>query len=320
MADAVQLLPKSQTKSMPKFLATLRDEHRYFQSLIDIGREQLELLEKDGKPDLDILQDVLRYLAEYPEDSHHPREDLMFERVLKLHSPSSSQIDKLVEGHVYIHDMSNKLYVMAMRANNGENIRRKVFARDLRCFFDGYEKHMHEEDEIVFVRALAVLDDADWADLDARLEDIDDPLFGTRVRRRYRRLANVLDAKLGVAKRDLVAAEYLGLGALIESLVIISETTINVGFVVYDRTGQTLRENLATARDGIRSRRLTKILGLPFQLGGNSLQNLRGGIGEAKVIVSKAAEQLKTPYNMRMDALKDILREDFGTQGRSADN
>ena len=301
-----------ETQPVPEFLRTLQDEHRYFQSLIDIAIEQIKLLEENGDVDLDILQDLLRYLTEYPEDYHHPREDLMFDRMRDVDPESGKHIDKLLEGHVSIHDASNKLYFTVMRANNGENIRRGKLTRDLKRFIDGYEKHMHDEDGVVFVRALKVLSDDDWAELEDGLEHVDDPLFGTRVRRRYRHLANVLEARLGVAKRDLVAAEYLSLGALIDSMITISDATINIGYILRDRTGQTIRENLATARDTVKSGKFVEIVKLPSRLNRNALDNLRDGFQETKVLLNKAAEDIRTPYNMRVDTLKDILREDFG--------
>jgi hypothetical protein len=48
------------------------------------------------------------------------------------------------------------------------------------------------------------------------------------------------------------------------------------------------------------------------RLNENSLNNLRDGFQETKVLLRKAAEDIRTPYNMRVDTLKDILREDFG--------
>ncbi len=301
------------TQQAPGFLRTLQDEHRYFQSLIDIAIEQQKLLEEDGDVDLDILQDLLQYLAEYPEDYHHPREDLMFDRLRELDPGSGKHIDKLLEGHASIHEASNKLYFMVMRANNGESIRRGQLSRDLRQFIDSYEEHMHDEDDVVFVRAKKALNDNDWEELEEGLEHVDDPLFGTRVRRRYRHLANVLEARLGVAKRDLIAAEYLSLGALIDSMITISDATINIGYILRDRTGQTFRENFATARDTVKSGKFVEIVKLPSRLNENALDNLRDGFQETKDLVRKAAEDIRTPYNMRVDTLKDILREDFGS-------
>jgi hemerythrin-like domain-containing protein len=309
---AVSETQKDETQEIPKFLGTLKDEHRYFQSLFDIAHEQQELLEDDGDVDLDILQEVLQYLAEYPDDYHHPREDLMFDRLREMDSESGKIIDKVLEGHEEIHKESNRLYFTVMRANNGENIRRGKLSGDLERFVAGYEKHMHEEEDLVFTRALETLSDEDWTELDEQMEQVDDPLFGTRVRRRYRHLANVLEARLGVAKRDLVAAEYLSLGALIDSFIMISETTINLGYILSDRTGQTWRENFATARDTLKSGKFIEIAKLPVRLNENSLNNLRDGFQETKVLLRKAAEDIRTPYNMRVDTLKDILREDFG--------
>lgn len=306
-------LQAAATQPVPDFLRTLQEEHRYFQSLIDIAIEQHKLLEEDGNVDLDILQELLQYLTEYPEDYHHPREDMMFDRLREVDPGSSEHIDKLLQGHETIHDASNKLYFAVMRANNGENIHRGKMARDLKHFIDGYEKHMHDEDGVVFVRALQALNDDDWEQLDEGLEHIDDPLFGTRVRRRYRRLANTLEARLGVAKRDLVAAEYLSLGALIDGFITLSDTTVNIGYILRDKTGQTFRENMDATREGIQSGSFVKFVKLPTTCGGNALRNARDGLKETRELVRKAVDDLRTPYNMRVDTLKEILREDFGS-------
>ncbi|MDH3616407.1 MAG: hemerythrin domain-containing protein [Gammaproteobacteria bacterium] len=305
--------PEVEDEEVPEFLATLRDEHRYFQSLLDIAREQQELLENKGDVDLDILQDVLQYLSEYPDDYHHPRENLMFTRLREVDGGSGRLLDRLLAGHHEMEKESNRLYFTVMRANNGENIRRRKLSEDLNRFVEGYEKHMDDEDNVIFLRALNALSDKDWAELDDGMEHVEDPLFGARVRRRYRHLANVLEARLGVAKRDLIAAEYLSLGALIDSMITISETTINISYILRDRTGQTLRENFATARDTVKSGKFVEIVKLPSRLNKNALDNVRDGFKETKDLVRKAAEDIRTPYNMRVDTLKDILREDFGS-------
>ncbi|MCP5092036.1 MAG: hypothetical protein GY949_14045, partial [Gammaproteobacteria bacterium] len=297
-----------ETRAVPEFLRALQDEHRYFQSLIDIAIEQQNLLEEDGDVDLDILQDLLQYLSEYPEDYHHPREDLMFDRLREVDPESGKYIDELLEGHESIHDASNKLYFKVMRTNNGENIRRDKLSRDLKQFIDGYEKRMHDEDDVVFVRAQKALNDDDWEALEEGLEHVEDPLFGRRVRRRYRRLANTLEARLGVAKRDLVVAEYLSLGPLIDGFITLSDTTVNIGYIVRDRTSQTFRENLDTTRDTLSSGKFIEIAKLPSRLNQNTFKNVRDGFHETKDLLSKAVEDFRTPYNMRVDTLKDILR------------
>ena len=296
---------------MPEYLSTLLDEHRYFQSLLDVAREQQALLDERGEVDLDILQRLLQYLAEYPEDHHHPREDLLFERLRDKDAGSGEALNTLLAGHEDIHKESSRLYFTVMRLNNGENIRRGPLARDLGRFVERYEKHMHDEEEVIFPRAVEVLGEEDWQALVASVEHIEDPLFGTRVRRRYRPLGNYLEARLGIVRRDFVAMEFLSLGALIDNMVTISDVTIGLASVLRDRTGQTWRENLAAARDGLRSRKLSAVMALPSKMTGNTYRNTKDGLKDSKDIVCKAMEDIRTPYNMRMDALKRMLREDW---------
>ncbi len=118
---------------------------------------------------------------------------------------------------------------------------------------------------------------------------------------------------MGVAKRDLVAAEYLSLGALIDGFITLSDTSVNIGYILRDRTSQTFRENLDATREGFRSGSLADVVRLPTTCSSNALRNARDGFRETKDLVRKAVEDLRTPYNMRVDTLKEILREDFGS-------
>lgn len=297
---------------MPAFLKTLREEHSYFSSLLQIVSEQRKFIADGNEVDFQILQDALRYLSEYPEDYHHPREDLLFDRLQsKVGQRSGKMLTSLLRGHEQIHKESIRLYFTVMRANNGEDVRRSKLAEDLGFFVDAYDKHMRDEDDVIFRRALEVLDKDDWEALDEGMEKVEDPLFGTRVRRRYRHLANVLETRLGVAKRDLVIAEYLSLGAVIDNLVTISEAAAGLGMIVLDHTGQTFRENMSAARDTVGSGNIGKVARLPFALGGNAIKHLRSGFTESRELVSRAIDDVRTPYAMRVDTLKDILREDW---------
>ena len=298
-------------KRIPEFLTTLQDEHHYFQSLLDIAREQQVLLEDDEDIDFNILQDLLQYLAEYPEDYHHPKEDLLLDRLREVDSASKIIVNRVLATHEDMHKEVNRLYYSVVRANNGEKINRLSMATDLKRFINGYEKHMHDENDVVFVRAFEALSAKDWKHLDATLDHIDDPLFGTRVRRRYRRLAGMLEGRLGLAKRELAMAEFLTLGAVIDGMMTISNTTIDLGHILFDRTGQMWQENLTAARDSVSSGELGPVISLPSQFGTNTFNNLRGGFREAKDLLCKAADEIRTPYNMRMDTLKDLLREDW---------
>ena len=308
----VNEMSTARQESRPQILNALEDEHRYFKSLLDIAAEQQALLANDAEADLDVLQELLRYLADYPEDYHHPREDLLFDRLQKIDQKAGEVIEPLLAGHEEIQKESNRLYFMVMRLNNGENINRSKLAAELGRFVTGYQKHMQEEEASVFPLALDTLSEEDWAEVDLGMEFIEDPLFGTRVRRRYRRLANYLAAKVGVAKRDLVVAEYLSLGALIDGLVTISDTTWNLGSILRDRTSQTWHDNVEATRNGFGSKSLIEFVKLPGRYSGNTLRNLRGGFQDCKNTLRQAARELREPIDMRMDYLKDMLREEWG--------
>lgn len=302
-----------QASAVPVFLRTLRDEHRYFESLLEIAREQQELLAAGGAVDFRILEELLQYLSEYPEDFHHPREDVLFARLREVDSATGEMLDKLLAGHEDIHTESKSLYYTVTRINRGEKVRKRRLAASLDRFLKGYGKHIHDEEEIIFSRALELLSEQDWTEAERSLAHVDDPLFGRRVRRRYRHLANVLEARIGVAKRDLVAAEYLTLGGLIDSLMTLSDATARLGSIVGRKSSQTLQENLAATRDGFSSGKITEVLMLPSRYGSNAIRNLGSGLAESKDLLCRTVDDIRSPYDMRVDTLKDILREDWSS-------
>ena len=140
----------------PAFLSTLYDEHRYFQSLLDIVREQQEMLEDGYRPHLSLLREALEYLADYPDDYHHPREDLLFDRMRNTSTDTQRALDSLIAGHDEINRESNRLYFAVTRACNGEDVRPRKLAEGLKYFVDQYEKHMQVEEEKVFSLAATI--------------------------------------------------------------------------------------------------------------------------------------------------------------------
>ncbi|MEE8445081.1 MAG: hemerythrin domain-containing protein, partial [Alphaproteobacteria bacterium] len=64
-----------------------------------------------------------------------------------------------------------------------------------------YRRHIAFEEERFFPAAEASLTEADWAEIDARLDAPDDPLFGERVAARFRDLREDIDSLVRVARK-----------------------------------------------------------------------------------------------------------------------
>ena len=55
-------------------------EHVYFGQLLKLIRKELDVFHDAGEPNYELIADILRYLREYSDLVHHPREDIAFAR------------------------------------------------------------------------------------------------------------------------------------------------------------------------------------------------------------------------------------------------
>ena len=61
--------------------------------------EELDVLHAEGSPDYQLALDIMHYMTQYPDLFHHPREDVVFERML-LRDPSlSGVLGELLRDH-----------------------------------------------------------------------------------------------------------------------------------------------------------------------------------------------------------------------------
>ena len=75
---------------MPKIIDILLDEHQNIEKLLLVLEHELEVFDRSGRPDYEILQSIIQYFQDYPESCHHPKEEMIFEK-LKLRDPAAAK-------------------------------------------------------------------------------------------------------------------------------------------------------------------------------------------------------------------------------------
>ncbi len=66
---------------METLLDKLHLDHINISRLLDILDEQIRRYGRGQTPDYPLIVDILRYMEDYPDTVHHPREDMMFGRM-----------------------------------------------------------------------------------------------------------------------------------------------------------------------------------------------------------------------------------------------
>lgn len=154
-------------------------------------------------PDFGVLRAMLFYVDEFPERLHHAKESsLLFPR-LRARSPALGQVlDRLDADHErggqVIRDLEHALLAFEIV---GET-RRKAFEQGITQYVEFALEHMRVEETEVLPVADKLLQDDDWAALDAAFLENRDPLTGHPPEEAYRvlfsRIVGQLPAPVGL--------------------------------------------------------------------------------------------------------------------------
>ena len=64
---------------MIRIIETLLEEHRNIEELLLVLERELGVIDRDERPDYEIIQAIISYFQDYPDCCHHPKEDMFFE-------------------------------------------------------------------------------------------------------------------------------------------------------------------------------------------------------------------------------------------------
>jgi len=138
------------------------EEHAYFNRLLEQLRRQLDAFHRGERPNYDLMQDVVRYLREYGDRVHHPREDAAFQRLARRCPELELTLMRLHQEHRVIAHAGETLqrHIDAILAGALEP--RGELEAALATYLVYYGNHIALEEEEILRRAAAELTEADW--------------------------------------------------------------------------------------------------------------------------------------------------------------
>ncbi len=177
---------------MTGVMEELHRDHVHFARLLPILEEELDVLHAAGSPDYQLALDIMHYMTQYPDLFHHPREDVVFERML-LRDPSlSGVLGELLRDHQRLAKIGSDFHDILAGVLEGAIMSREELDRRGRDYLNAMNSHMDVEEGEVFPLAEKLLDDRDWAAVEDAMGRREDPLFGTLVEARYEDLFEYL--------------------------------------------------------------------------------------------------------------------------------
>ena len=177
---------------MPKIIDILLEEHQNIEKLLLVLEHELEIFDRSGRPDYEILQTIIQYFQDYPENCHHPKEELIFEK-LKLRDPAAARRFGDVEAEHGIEARRLRSFSRAVEyVLADQEFLRQSFHLAVHDFIEHQREHLKKEERLLFPAALKALRSEDWAAIDARLDDRKDPLFDSVVEEKFHNLQKTI--------------------------------------------------------------------------------------------------------------------------------
>ena len=177
---------------MPRVIEILIEEHRNIKTLLHVLEQELKLFDQADQPDYQIFRAVIEYFQAYPENYHHPKEDVVYKK-LELRDPA---IAKRIGDAEAEHEVeTNRLREFAQAVEDilgGRELPRQAFHNVVHEFIEHQRQHMDKEERLLFPAAVESLRPEDWADIDARLNDQKDPLFNGAIETKFHALERTI--------------------------------------------------------------------------------------------------------------------------------
>lgn len=188
---------------MQNAIRIIHDEHRSISAVLH-GLKELARLAQDVtvRPRFDALRAMIRYIDEYPERLHHPKEDRHLFAAVEQRAPEARPLIARLkreheEGARLVRELERRLVFFEEGWPEG--------AREFLAAVDAYAQfhwdHMRCEEKELLPLAGKVLGPADWASIDAAFAGNDDPIADLReqdFRELFTRIVSLAPAPIGL--------------------------------------------------------------------------------------------------------------------------
>jgi hemerythrin-like domain-containing protein len=177
---------------MPEIIDILLEEHQNIKKLLLVLEHELELFDAGGRPDYEILESIIQYFQDYPESCHHPKEEMIFKK-LQLVDPAAAKAFGDVEAEHEIEAARLRSFARAVASVLADQeFPRENFHLAVNDFIAHQRRHLEKEERLLFPAAVKALRREDWAEIDARLDAREDPLFNRVVEEKFRNLQKTI--------------------------------------------------------------------------------------------------------------------------------
>ena len=163
---------------MISILGELEQDHRNMAALLRALEYQVTVFRDGRRPDYDVIEAVMEYFLDYPDQVHHPKEDVLARHLLETGDEAARALAGLPEQHAELGRLTRRFAEVVRNVLNEAELERDRFVHAAEDFIEAQRHHMEMENQHFFplARQKLSLDELTEAALDTL--DREDPLFG----------------------------------------------------------------------------------------------------------------------------------------------
>lgn len=170
---------------MSNLVEQIHEDHVNVARVLDLIEKEIDTARQEGAPDLELLEDAMRYMVNYSDLIHHPKEDSMFERLVQKEPDVAKQVEVLRQEHQTLADLSSSFLEIVKAAESGEFVLRDEVVKRGTEYVDFLRSHMDAEEVDLLKRANASLSEQDLEEINAEYASAHDPLMEESLNQEY---------------------------------------------------------------------------------------------------------------------------------------
>ncbi len=253
----------------PEAIVTLQDEHRYMNLLLGTLEEQVQASDLSTSADYFLVQDIVRYLHDYPDTVHHPTEDLLFDKLVRRKPDSEKDVARLRRDHDKLSENTAEILQLL---NDAAEQPTPEAAAAVRLALDNFtgrlRRHMRFEESRMFPAAVQCLAKRDWRGIESRFNAVQDPLFGPAVDRDYRVLYEYFANRANSLSRSATRFGFLQLDSMIVGADAVESGIVDMIEMLQRHAESLAQESRETMRTAFNIRSPGAALAAPVRFAG----------------------------------------------------
>ncbi|KGK41271.1 hypothetical protein LH51_15860 [Nitrincola sp. A-D6] len=173
-------------------IAQLHQDHINLSRLLEVMELKVQKLKAGDSPNFLLLSELVDYIGNYADQYHHPREDHMYHYFCGRDATLDAHLQKCEAEHTDLKQASKVVNETVDAVMHDAVIPMSDFIGQLEAFVLREREHLDYEETVIFPGIEQVANDADWAALEQKLPEPEDPLFGEKQGENYRELYKAL--------------------------------------------------------------------------------------------------------------------------------